>query len=56
MVEHVTDNHEVDGSNPSTPTTYPGIVQFGRMLDLGSSGREFESLCPDHSLIRRDEH
>ena len=26
---------------------YPGIAQFGRALDLGSRGREFESLYPD---------
>ena len=27
---------------------YPGMAQFGRALVLGTRGRGFESLCPDH--------
>ena len=42
-------NRKVGGSNPPIPTIlYPGLAQFGRALDLGSRGREFESRISDH--------
>ena len=42
-LERAPDKRKVEGSIPSAPTIYPGVVQFGRTLDLGSRGRGFKS-------------
>ena len=49
LVRHQTDNLEIAGPSPAPSTIfYPGVAQFGRALDLGSSGREFKSRRSDH--------
>lgn len=49
MVERQIEDLGADGSNPSLPTNYTGVAQFGfRASGLGPEGREFESLHPYH--------
>ena len=48
LVERQIEDLGADSSNPSLPTNYTGVGQFGRSSGLGPEGREFESLHPYH--------
>ena len=39
-----------EGSIPSVPTNYLGVVQFGRTLALGARGRRFKSCHLGHNM------
>ena len=51
--ERRTDNSEDVGLNPTTPTIYRDVAQFGRAPGLGPGCRRFKSCHPDHYIKKK---
>ena len=49
LVEQMTLNHWVEGSNPSEETNYRDVAQLASALRSGRRGRWFESSYPDNA-------